>query len=47
MAVTPGWKVRVVLSAKDLNPKTVKLFRYMIHVKTTTTSASSKAKTTT
>src|SRR5579863_7156568 len=29
MAVTPGWKFREVLSAKDLNPKTVKFFKYM------------------
>src|SRR5687767_546854 len=30
MAETPGWKFRAVLSAKDLKPKTVKFFRYMI-----------------
>src|SRR6267143_5889220 len=30
MAVTPGWKFSEVLSAKDLNPKTVKFLRYMI-----------------
>src|SRR5947209_18751348 len=30
MAVTPGWKFREVLSAKDLKPKTVIFFRYMI-----------------
>src|SRR6266700_170882 len=30
MAVTPGWKFKEVLSAKDLNPKTVKFLRYMI-----------------
>src|SRR5258708_40289810 len=30
MAVTPGWKFSDVLSAKDLNPKTVKFLRYMI-----------------
>src|SRR4029079_17692220 len=30
MAVTPGWKFRDVLSAKDLKPRTVKFFRYMI-----------------
>ena len=29
MAVTPGWKFSEVLSAKDLNPRTVKFFRYM------------------
>jgi hypothetical protein len=33
MAVTPGWKFRAVLSAKDLKPKTVKFFRYMILLK--------------
>ncbi len=30
MAVTPGWKFRLVLSANDLKPKTVKFLRYMI-----------------
>src|SRR3954469_21491537 len=30
IAVTPGWKFKDVLSAKDLNPKTVKFLRYMI-----------------
>src|SRR5947209_221335 len=30
MAVTPGWKLRDVLSAKDLNPKTVRFLRYMM-----------------
>src|ERR1700729_3555293 len=29
MAVTPGWKLRLVLFANDLKPKTVKFFRYM------------------
>src|SRR5262249_811411 len=29
MAVTPGRKLRAVLSAKALKPKTVKFFRYM------------------
>src|ERR1700760_358657 len=29
MAVTPGKKLSEVLSAKDLNPKTVKFLRYM------------------
>src|SRR5262245_2146850 len=29
MAVTPGWKLREVLSAKDLKPRTVRFFRYM------------------
>jgi len=33
MAVTPGWKFKDVLSAKDLNPKTVKFLRYMIYQK--------------
>src|SRR4051794_15353802 len=32
MAVTPGRKLRDVLSAKDLNPRTVKFLRYMIFV---------------
>src|SRR5947208_122419 len=35
MAVTPGWKFKEVLSAKDLKPKTVKFLRYMSFVKTT------------
>src|SRR5579859_6503414 len=30
MAVTPGWKFKLVLLAKDLKPKTVKFLRYMI-----------------
>src|SRR6185369_12431758 len=29
IAVTPGMKLREVLSAKDLNPKTVKFLRYI------------------
>jgi hypothetical protein len=33
MAVTPGWKFSAVLSAKDLNPRTVRFFRYMIFAK--------------
>src|SRR5882762_5532054 len=33
MAVTPGWKLREVLSANDLNPRTVKFLRYMIFLK--------------
>src|SRR3974390_1584514 len=33
IAVTPGWKFRLVLSAKDLNPSTVKFLRYMIFLK--------------
>src|SRR6058998_3738985 len=32
-AVTPGWKFNDVLSAKDLNPKTVRFLRYMIFLK--------------
>src|ERR1043165_8062809 len=35
MAVTPGWKLSEVLSAKDLNPKTVRFLRYMSFAKTT------------
>src|SRR6266571_1962874 len=30
MAVTPRWKFNEVLSAKDLNPKAVKFFRYIV-----------------
>src|SRR5436190_5280894 len=30
IAVTPGRKFNDVLSAKDLNPKTVRFFKYMI-----------------
>ena len=33
MAVTPGWKLSEVLSAKDLKPNTVKFFRYMVIVR--------------
>src|SRR5438045_9473710 len=33
MAVTPGWKFKEVLSAKDLNPKTVKFLRYIVFTK--------------
>src|SRR5437667_9855808 len=29
IAVTPGWKLSDVLSANDLNPRTVRFFRYM------------------
>src|SRR3954470_21268832 len=29
IAVTPGWKLSEVLSANDLNPRTVRFFRYM------------------
>src|SRR5216110_3488942 len=36
IAVTPGWKFREVLSAKDLNPKTVRFLRYMIFSEPTT-----------
>src|SRR5215831_12724321 len=44
MAVTPGWKFSAVLSAKDLNPKTVKFFRYMILLIKSRTAQFSKAK---
>src|ERR1700677_163546 len=44
IAVTPGWKFSVVLSAKDLNPKTVKFFRYMLGSKKTKIWGQSKAK---
>ena len=44
MAVTPGWKFRDVLSAKDLNPKTVKFLRYMIFPRNNQTGCISKAK---
>src|SRR5688572_2728445 len=51
MADTPGWKLRAVLSAKDLKPKTVKFFRYMIDPKFRSDDAlnvvQSKAQTTT
>src|SRR3954471_7430453 len=30
MAETPGMKLSVVLSAKDLNPRAVRLFKYMV-----------------
>src|SRR5262252_6581039 len=33
IAVTPGWKFSAVLSAKDLNPRTVRFFKYMIYGK--------------
>src|ERR1700709_147123 len=33
IAVTPGWKFRLVLLANDLKPKTVKFFKYMILLK--------------
>src|SRR5437879_5876801 len=35
IAVTPGWKFSAVLSAKDLNPRTVRFFKYMILAKIT------------
>src|SRR6266704_399183 len=35
MAVTPGMKLSEVLSAKDLNPRTVRFFRYIIFLKIT------------
>src|SRR6266576_1856605 len=44
IAVTPGWKLREVLSAKDLNPKTVKFLRYMSFSKTTKPARRCKAK---
>src|SRR6266576_4027063 len=44
MAVTPGWKLREVLSAKDLNPKTVKFLRYMSFAKITKRARRCKAK---
>src|SRR6266704_3052285 len=45
IAVTPGWKFSAVLSAKDLNPRTVKFFRYMIFVvKKQSPSVKSKTK---
>src|SRR5260221_13536019 len=44
MAVTPGWKLRAVLSAKDLNPSTVKFLRYMLPVKASRARRFSKAK---
>jgi hypothetical protein len=47
MAVTPGRKFREVLSAKDLNPKTVKFLRYMILLTTNQFFAFCKVKTTT
>src|SRR5687767_3551869 len=46
MAVTPGWKFRVVLSAKDLKPSMVKLFRYMLGVKKPQCKGSSKGQNT-
>jgi hypothetical protein len=36
MAVIPGWNVSGVLSANDLKPSTVRLFRYMSGVELTT-----------
>src|SRR5579859_1147287 len=30
IAVTPGWKLSAVLSAKDLKPKTVRFLRYIL-----------------
>src|ERR1700689_4943937 len=44
IAVTPGWKFRDVLSAKDLNPKTVKFFRYILRPEKTRFVCQSKAK---
>src|SRR6266487_6926312 len=45
MAVTPGWKFKAVLSAKDLNPKTVKFLRYMILLSKTDSRQQVKQKT--
>src|SRR5256714_15295938 len=42
IAVTPGRKFNDVLSAKDLNPRTVRFLRYMIFAKTTTTASPCK-----
>src|SRR5579864_3748956 len=44
MAVTPGWKFKAVLSAKDLNPRTVRFLRYMLWLKTSKACRFSKAK---
>src|SRR5438105_4421306 len=44
IAVTPGWKFSAVLSAKDLNPRTVRFFRYMIFAKITAFLACRKGK---
>jgi hypothetical protein len=46
MAVTPGWKFSAVLSAKDLNPRTVRFFKYMIFAKVAELLVSSKGKNT-
>src|SRR3954465_13002888 len=44
IAVTPGKKFRDVLSAKDLNPNTVRFFRYMIFPINTTIARPCKGK---
>src|SRR5690242_20907731 len=44
IAVTPGWNASDVLSAKDLNPRTVKFFRYMLCSKTSRVVESSQLK---
>src|SRR5712675_3004575 len=44
IAVTPGWKLSAVLSAKDLNPRTVRFFKYMIFAKVTELTVPSKGK---
>src|SRR5213592_2812656 len=46
IAVTPGRKFKEVLSAKDLNPKTVRFLRYMIFPKQPQYVAPVKWKTT-
>src|SRR5215472_12165150 len=45
IAVTPGRKLSVVLSAKDLNPKAVKFLRYMLGGKKSQEQSGSKVKT--
>src|SRR5712691_9341769 len=46
IAVTPGWKFNAVLSAKDLNPRTVRFFKYMIFAKITQLLVPRKGKNT-
>src|SRR6516162_4457651 len=46
IAVAPGWKFSAVLSAKDLKPRTVKFFRYMIFLKQADLLVDVKPKTT-
>src|ERR1041385_3297873 len=45
IAVMPGKKLSVVLSAKDLKPRTVKLFRYILDTEEKRKRRKSKAKT--